>query len=482
MSWRWTLSVACLIILLGKPNAAIGQSAEDSTAVIRLNRVIIIGNKKTKDWIISRELSLKTGDSVVRYQLKTILKKDQNKIYNLRIFHTAQVRSLELPDKTFDLLVEVEERFFTFPVPIFELSDRNFNEWWENYNHKFNRVNYGLRLYQYNFRGRNETIRLTAQFGFSRKLDLIYRIPYIDKRQKQGLIFEANFSEPKNLAYQTTDHKLVFLSGRETLRKKYGFGVTYTYRKSFYETHAITAEYDNSTIADTIQLLIQENQPDPAPNYFLNSSRNQWYTALSYTFISEHRDVVAYPLNGYQVIAGLKRFGLGLGESVNMTTFFASLANHKSLKKGFYFSNFTSGYYATPGNQPYYLYYGLGYKKQFVRGYEIYVIEGPWYALNKTTLKKRIFKQVYRLDVLPWERFQHFPIAIYLKAYADVGYTRNYNYYEDRNQNTLLSNRLIAGVGLGLDLVTAYDGVLRIEYTLNREGAHGFFFHIKREF
>jgi hypothetical protein len=46
------------------------------------------------------------------------------------------------------LLVDVNERWYTFPVPIFELSDRNFNEWWQNYNHDFRRVNYGLRLYQ----------------------------------------------------------------------------------------------------------------------------------------------------------------------------------------------------------------------------------------------------------------------------------------------------------------------------------------------
>src|SRR5690349_6398886 len=157
------------------------QGMSDSTEILQLNRVIIIGNKRTKDWIILRELSLKQGDTVSRARLERVIDLDRKKIYNLRIFHTATIKTLELPDKSFDLLVEVEERWFTFPIPICALSDRNFHEWWENYDHQLNRTNYGLRLYQYNFRGRNETIRLTAQFGFSRKFDLIYRIPYIDK-------------------------------------------------------------------------------------------------------------------------------------------------------------------------------------------------------------------------------------------------------------------------------------------------------------
>jgi outer membrane protein assembly factor BamA len=470
---RWLLFSGCFLFSIVNVQ---GSTIPDSTDMLKLNRVIIIGNKKTLDRIILRELSLRPGDSIMRYALDKVLIRDKNKIYNLRIFHTVKPRMLELPDNSFDLLIEVEERWYTFPVPIFELSDRNFNEWWQNYDHELNRINFGLRLYQYNFRGRNETIRLTAQFGFSRKFDLTYRIPYIDKKQKHGLTLDANFSEPKNLSYRTENHKLVFLRGRETLRNKFGVGVTYTYRKSFYETHNLSFDFDTGNIADTIQSLND--------NYYLHGSTSQWYTSMSYSFISEHRDVIAYPLHGYQIIAGIRKIGLGFGESVNLTVITTSAAFHKDLGKKFYFSNFTTGYWSNPTRQPYALFYGQGYKRTFVRGYEIYVIEGPVWALNKTTIKRKIFQHTYRLLAMPWEKFQHFPLSIYLKAYADFGYTKNYPYYEEKPTpwNTLYTNKLIAGTGIGLDFVTAYDGVLRVEYTLNRQGAHGFFFHIKKEF
>jgi len=454
-------------------------TAKDSTDMLYLTRVIIIGNKKTLDRIILRELSLKEGDSVMRFELEKILVRDKNKIYNLRLFNFVNLQTLELPDKSFDLLIEVEERWYIFPVPIFELSDRNFNEWWENYDHKLNRVNYGLRLFQYNFRGRNETIKFTAQFGFTKRFELSYIVPYIDKKLKQGLTFNIGYSEPKNLAYQTVDHKLVYLSDEQTLRKRFSTSISYSYRKSFYESHAVTLEYDNGTIADTILTLnTQNNNPD----YYVGGQNNQWYTALSYVFSSEHRDVIAYPLNGYQLLLGMKHYGFLPKEKVNLTTFTASLAWHKSIGHNFYLSNFSSGYLQTPSNQPYSLYYGQGYQKRFVRGYEIYVIEGPWYGLNKTTLKKKLFQRTFRINAMPWEQFKHLPVALYLKSFADFGYTGNYSYYNELNINNKLSNRFIAGMGMGLDLVTSYDSIFRVEYTFSADGDQGFFFHIKKEF
>jgi outer membrane protein assembly factor BamA len=464
----------CIVLLLHLSTRIASGQETDSAASIKLNRVIIIGNKKTLDRIILRELTLKTGDSIEHYRLEGILTKDKNKIYNLRLFHSVSTRVLELPRHSFDLLIEVEERWFIFPSPIFELSDRNFNEWWQNYDHKFNRINYGLRLYQYNFRGRNETIRLTAQFGFSRKFDLMYRIPYINKKQKQGLTFELSYSEPKNLAYKTEDHKLIFLNDRATLRKKFAADITYTYRKSFYETHFASLDFEHGTIADTIQHL--------NTNYYQEQNR-QWFTSISYNFVSEHRDVIVYPLKGYQVAAGIKKNGLGLGEPVNQFVITANVALHKDLGRHFYLSNYTAGSWSTPVTQPYALYLAQGYRRNFVRGYEIYVIEGPIWGLNKTTLKRRIFNRTYRLNALPVEKFQHFPLSIYLKAYADFGYVKNYPQYEELpKQNILFSNKLIAGAGLGLDFVTAYDGILRVEYTLNKQGMRGFFLHLKKEF
>src|SRR5690606_25613347 len=194
--------------------------ADSGGRFLQINRIFIIGNRITRDNIVLRELSLKPGDQVWSTDLPSILELDKKKLINTRLFNTVQLKTLELEPNKIDVLIDVAERWYTFPAPLFELSDRNFNEWWQNYDHDFRRVNYGLRLYQFNMRGRNETLRFLAQFGFQRRFELIYRFPYIDRRQKHGLAIEFRFNEPKNLAFQTVDHKYEFLKSDKVLRRE----------------------------------------------------------------------------------------------------------------------------------------------------------------------------------------------------------------------------------------------------------------------
>jgi outer membrane protein assembly factor BamA len=444
--------------------------------VLEINRVIILGNKVTRDRIILRELSLKPGDTISSNRIDNQLVRDRAKIYNLRLFNTVVVRWMEFDAMAakVDLIVEVTERWYIFPQPIFELSDRNFNEWWQNYNHSFKRVNYGLRLYETNFRGRNEKLRFTAQFGFVRKFLLTYSIPNIGALQRSGLIFDISYGEPKNLPYRTEDHKLKFLEGRTTLKTSLAGSITYSFRRSFYETHGFTVEYQNARVADTIPIL--------NPNYYKEGDRYQHLASVSYSFNSEHRDVIAYPMKGYQFGFFVSKTGLGLGMDVNLFETNATFAKHVDLGKGFNFANFSSVYLSTPNNQPYSVYSALGYRRQFLRGYEVYVIEGPQFFLNKSTIKKKIFSRAWTLEDMPLEQFSYVPVALYLKAYFDFGFVNTYDLYKEQNFNTRLSNRLLMGTGIGLDLVTMYDNVFRFEYTFTREGTNGFFFHVKKEF
>jgi hypothetical protein len=107
------------------------------------------------------------------------------------------------------------------------------------------------------------------------------------------------------------------------------------------------------------------------------------------------------------------------------------------------------------------------------------VIESPKYFLNKTTLKKRIFSTQFRWEEWPIEQFRHIQLAIYLKTFADVGFAKNYPNY---SPNTRLADKFLGGAGLGLDFVSSYDAVIRIEYTFTVEKTSGLFLHLKKEF
>lgn len=438
---------------------------------IQINRVFIVGNRITRDQIILRELTLKQGDIIYNLDLPAILENDKKKLINTRLFNTVEIRPLELQPGFVDLLIDLNERWYTFPSPIFELSDRNFNEWWQTYDHDFRRVNYGLRLYQFNMRGRNETLRLTAQFGFQRKFELSYRFPFIDKKQKHGLILDGDFTETKNLAYRTVDHKLDFLKADNILRTTRGAGITYTYRNSFYVHHSLKVEYRSNNVNDTIAML--------NPNYLGVERIRQRYGLITYQYISDRRDYVGYPLRGHYLTAIATRNGIADKDDLKKWEVTVSYSKFIDLGKDFFLSNNIVGYISTPEDVPYSNYGAMGHRKQLTRGYEIYLIEGTAFAINKTTLRKRIFHRVYHWAMMPIPQFRHIPLSIFLKTYGDFAYVKG---YPDYSISDRLNNKLLNSAGAGIDIVASYDTVLRFEYTFNGEGESGFFFHARKEF
>lgn len=459
---------------IAKPITSIQADTIKQGRFLTIGRIFITGNRITRDRIILRELSVKPGDIFFSSDLPGLLDLDRKKLLNTRLFNTVEIKTLELEPLKIDLVVDVNERWYTFPSPIFEIADRNFNEWWQNYDHDLRRVNYGLRLYQYNMRGRNETLRFHAQFGFQRRLELMYRFPYIDQKQKQGLTFDFSFAETKNTAFKTLDHKYEYLRDEHILRYSRIAGLTYSYRNSFYETHSLRAEYFDMHIDDTLRML--------NPIYLKGEKLDQRYTSLSYTFNSDHRDFISYPLIGHQFLLLVTRNGILADDDLKKTEATFTFSKYWDLKKNYYLSNNSVAYWSHPDDVSFLNFGVLGLRRQFVRGYEVYVIEGPYFFLNKTTFKKLIFSKKYHWSSMPISQFRHVPLSIYLKTYADFGYVKNYPDYEAQNLNTRLSDKLLSGTGLGIDVVGFYDLVLRFEYTINAEAEHGFFFHIKREF
>ena len=446
----------------------------DTISYYQVGKIVIVGNKRTKESIILREMTVKTGDVYESRELELILESDRRKIMNTRLFNSVKITVLPAYGNITDILIELSERWYTFPVPIFSLADRNFNDWLQNQGGDLSRVSYGLKLYQNNTRGRNEQLRLDAQFGYTQRFAISYSMPYIDKRQRHGLNLAAQYAENKNVAYRTVDHVARFLDSEDVLQARRFINVGYTYRKSFYSRHRVDVSYNSNDIADTLLL--------ESPNYYNDSSQKQKYFSISYQFVIDRRDLFAYPLNGHYFQVVMRKDGLGIYKDLDRSELILRYINYTSLGKEYYLSNYSAAYVSAPTNPPYSSLTGLGYRSDYVRGYELYLIEGQHLLLNRTTFKKKIFATDIFAGFLPAEQFRRIPIAIYLKTYFDMGYARNYDFYETEGQNTRLSDKFLFGTGLGIDFVTFYDAVLRLEYSFNAEKEGGFFINFKKEF
>lgn len=438
---------------------------------VYIDNIFIIGNKVTKPGIILRELSVMKGEYYYEEDLKDILSTDRKKILNTRLFNTVEVTPLELAENAVDIIIRVTERWYTFPAPIFDLVDRNFNDWWENQDRDLSRVNYGLRLYRNNMRGRNETLRLQFQLGYTKQFDIAYRIPYIDRSQRHGISIGYLYAENKNIAFETVEHKRNFLDSENLLRLQRTYLLGYQFRNSFYTTHGVALQFHDNEIGDTVALA--------NPEYFLDGQTKQRFFSLYYDLDFDRRDFNSYPLRGHKTNFSFRKYGVGIFNDINQFDIAVNHSRYFDLKRNFFLANYSSVYFSGPGEQPYANRQGLGYRKDFIRGYELYVIEGRHFYLNRTTLKKRIFDTKMRVGLIPIEQFKNVPLAIYIKTYFDMGYTQN---FENYTENIRLADRYLFGTGAGIDIVSYYDTVFRLEYSINREQEHGFFVHLKKEF
>jgi len=466
--------VISLILLLPMHLLAQNQNNEDipQDTIVTVGKIYITGYKKTRIEIINRELDLTEGQKITKTQLLQVIQQDKQKLINTRLFVAVEIIPLMMTDTNADILIQLKERWYIFPVPIFKLADRNFTEWWVNQNADFSRVNYGLQLYHFNLTGRNDRAAVIAQFGFTNRYQLQYQIPYFNKKQTLGLFVSTGYSNNKSVSYNTDNHRLQFVQSEELIRKNYFASTAITYRPSYYSRHSFNLGYSETSIADTVRNLNSE--------YFLNNSVTQQYFRLSYIYTWDKRDFIAYPLKGKSYRLELSQYGIGIFNDINMLVAKVAYGQYAELGKNLFLANHFSFKYNFSDDIPYINRSGIGYKPDFVRGYERDVVEGKYYATNRSEFKWRFFsgsQELYSNSKI--QQFQTLPFAFYLKTFIDFGYVGTPLPFIEGNQ---LNEKLLMGAGIGLDIQTYYDFVVRFEYSINKEGATGFYINFKSAF
>lgn len=464
------ISVECLAQAGYKGDGS--DSADSKTLTI--DKIFVVGNRKTKERIILREMKLKPGDAIGKDELQEELERDRKKILNTSLFLAVHASVIELDRDQVDIIIRVTERWYFFPAPVFQIADRNFNDWWVNQDHDLSRVNFGLKFYIYNMRGRNETLKLIAQAGFTRGFQVQYSFPYIDAAQKLGLTLTAERLANNNLNYITVGEKqrdLAFLESDKWLLKESHYGMKFTYRRSFYNFHDFHIDYYHDQVRDTV---VNYN-----PNYLLDGRLNQKYFQLKYVFTRDLRDVAAYPLKGFLLKGEVSKSGLGVFDDLSAFALGFNYAHYSDLGRQFYFSAETGALATWPKRRPYHNLKALGFQPYDIRGYELYVVEGRHIVYNRNTIKKRLFEMNMTNTMIPLRQFRQFPLALYMKAFVDYGYVVNDWVIPE---GARLANTHLFGAGLGLDIVTYYDLSLQLDYSINRLGETRFALGMRRLF
>ena len=471
-------------VILVLPLSSLAQKSKTpnfsfvDTALLKGNKVCIrdlqvSGTKKTKLYIVYREIQFKKGDSILLSDLYKELEQARVLVYNTTLFNDVIFDVTAVDASSVSIHVQVLERWYLYPVPQFKWIDRNFNEWYRTYNHSLSRVDYGLKFVHYNLNGRRDQLRIYLINGYSKNVSFSYSAPYSNKKLTQGFTVGGGYLQKREMSIKTNyNDSLIFYPFNRVTKtmadfvyKSWYVNAGYTIRRGFFTRHIFSANYTHIKIADSA---IDKRYN---PNYFKDSVTSKGIIDFNYRFVYTNVDNGSYPLKGKTGFVSLLKRGFGFTGGVNMFMVEAGLNRYYNMGKNWFSSFQLSANIKLPFDQAYINQRGLGYGENYLRGLEYYVIDGVATGLIRSTIKKKLLSFNIPFRYLP-KLLTKIPITIFAKTYTDIGYA-----YTKQKYDTYLNNRLLYSGGFGIDILTFYDFNLKFEYSFNQLGKNGLFLH-----
>lgn len=442
--------------------------SEDRLVVVGFE---VSGNKVTKERIIIREMSFVLGDTLLKMDLIPELQRSRVNLLNTSLFNFVIMDVRHLPGNKIIVEISVTERWYIWPIPILDYVERNFSEFIKNW--EWDRLVYGVWLKWDNFRGRNDQLAAKVKFGYLNEYALSYDLPNLGKKQQHRLSSGFSINQMNEVNVSTVNNSPVYVQGPENPAQIRGNAFfRYAFRRKLYSTHYLRMDYNHFTVTDFIA--------DINPNYLGYGATSTNYFSLLYEFDYDVRDSKIYPLEGFNIKLTARQTGLGFVPSFPYS--YASLTGvlmyHQKLANRLYYYNTYKGRLTADKRLPHILNKALGYS-EWLSAYEPYVLDGSDFFITKFNLKVQLVKpRNSTLPLIKMKQFNKFHYAIYVNAFADMGYVNN----EFPAPTNTMVNLLQFSGGVGLDLVTYYDLVVRVDFAINRYGEYGFFFHLNTPF
>jgi outer membrane protein assembly factor BamA len=448
---------------------AIGQNSPPSVSCI-VGQITVKGNKKTKTYIVLRELSFRPGDTLTLTQLVNGFRTAHDRLVNTHLFNEVVIFLKGFRGYTADVEIDVRERWYIFPLPYFKPVDRNFTAWAQK-DYSLSRVNYGGKFTHYNFTGRNDQLTAWLITGYTRQFELYYNQPYADNSLKHGFGFGFNFAQQREVDAFTFNNSQGFINSDSIayagkyLSKQLSFSARYFYRPRLKVRHTVNFNIVSSSVDSAVTLR--------NPDYFNNGKRKLVYPELTYTFNYTDVDYISYPLNGVIFETSLMR--RGINPDMNLWQFSTRLTRSWPLARKWWFGIQNINVLKLPLSQPFYNQGLIGYGDLYLRGLDRYVVDGAAGAVLKNTLSHQLAN--FDIPLARGTAHDHIPFRIYATAFSDYGYAYN----KDFKGNSLV-NRMLYTAGFGIDIVTFYDLSFKFDYSFNQLGQNGLFLHIRNDF
>ena len=446
------------------------STAQQDSVPFVIGRIFIQGNKTTRSYIILRELSFKTGDTVVLSNLVSAFKDAHDRLFNTRLFNEVVVYIREFRGYVADIGIDVKERWYIFPLPYLKPVDRNFTEWAQK-DYSLGRIDYGAKFTHFNFTGRNDQLTAWLITGYTRQFELYYNLPFVDKRLRHGFGFGFSYAEQNELDVGTTGNTQQFINSDtigyagKNLSRALSFSARYFFRPGLKVRHTVNFNLVSVRIDSAVTVA--------NPHYLNNGATNVIYPELAYTFNYTDVDYVAYPLDGIIFQSSLTR--RDINSEMDLWQLSARLTRSWPIARKWWFGIQNVNVLKWPLSQPFYNQNLIGYGDMYLRGLDRYVVDGNAGSVLRNTIIRELFN--FNIPFTRIASHDRIPFRIYATAFSDCGYAYN----RDFTSNSLV-NRMLYTAGFGIDIITFYDLNFRFDYSFNQLGQNGLFLHIRNDF
>ncbi len=466
------------------------ESPDPQKLIVR--NIIVEGNNSTNESIILREVLFGTGDTILRSDLVVLMEKSLENILKTSLFHNATIdkRVIELSTDSaliktssidssvrkvsryyknpareigisyVSIVVNVTERWYWWIWPMLEHPDRNFNDWAQH--EDITRLSGGVYFQHENMFGKMEKLNIRLLGGYRTYIAANYEWPYINKNKTIGIGLLGSYYTQHEVNYATVSNKQLYYEGNQFMLTSYNLAIYTRFRPGIHFTHLFTVQHNTANFNDSIRIL--------NPSFYLQTNQFQ-LLGFSYLLKVDFRDNRNYPLRGYYMEAEASHLK-NISSSFSRQSMRMSLRGYLPLGNHLYTASEIVSKITSPRIKPYPLQNALGFDRDFVRGYEYQVIEAPHYWIFKSHLRYAIIPDLkIRLPLIRSEKFNPVPLS----AYAGIHYDMGKSFPALNPQTNSLQGKLLTGYGVGIDIVTFYDKVVRVEYTFRHNGQGGLF-------
>jgi outer membrane protein assembly factor BamA len=398
-------------------------------SVFVVEKILVVGNEKTKEYVLLREMTLKQGD----YITADAMEYDKKRIYSLGLFTRVEIGYLPTTPPRANLVIFVSERWYIYPFPLLGIKDR---DWKKLY--------FGGGIMHLNFRGRNEKIYAAFTLGYDPMVTVSYRNPLIDD--------ENNYFLNTSLAWRVVRNRSprAIGDGVNFDERHLSAGMDFGKRFGLHHTGWVSAAYEVIKVSEY------------RSGRTLSPDGVDAFPLLSVGYMYDTRDLWEYAMSGSFARATITKYGIAFRSGSSGVDFmrsaldirrFIPITQRVSLA-GRVYTDLSAGIVLPYGRV------FLGYSER-IRGHFSQVLEGEYQLGTSWELRVMLMEPRYfTVDAVPVPEFAVWKFGIAAAVFGDAGTV----WFRDE---PLALDRFVRGYGVGLHFILPYGFVLRTEYALN---------------